>query len=156
MASLKGDTPLEPNEVPLRVAKADDKTIDKSGYAIGGGSLDNVGLKEDVGTSDKANVKHPSKSKTSGSKANDQSLAKEDERLNTEQKKNSINNLTKRHAHQSSSRNLKHKHHHSRSNKPIKGEDVIGSGTGWNNRIAMLGNGAQRGFLPLPDVRHLL
>jgi hypothetical protein len=42
------------------------------------------------------------------------------------------------------------------SGNAIKGDNVIGPGTGWNGRLVANGNGAQRGWVPHPDMKQYM
>ncbi|UZJ51601.1 hypothetical protein CBS101457_000921 [Exobasidium rhododendri] len=43
-----------------------------------------------------------------------------------------------------------------KSNRAMTGEEIIGEESGWNGRLAAAGNGAQRGFVPLPDLKQYM
>lgn len=38
----------------------------------------------------------------------------------------------------------------------LEGDHVLGKGDGWNGRLVVMGNGAQRGFVPLSDLKQYL
>ncbi|EPQ28376.1 uncharacterized protein PFL1_04203 [Pseudozyma flocculosa PF-1] len=41
-------------------------------------------------------------------------------------------------------------------NATLQGDAILGNSDGWNGRIFFVGNGAQRGFVPIPDLKQMM
>jgi hypothetical protein len=47
-------------------------------------------------------------------------------------------------------------HMEERNYSGVAGEDLLGDGVGWNGRLIQIGNGGQRGFVPLTDLKQYM
>lgn len=130
-------TPLAPNDIPAPSKRKSSKKKSKGGAGAEIQSTDEA-RKRPVGGS--------SLSQTS-----------KDQVADAEKTQSSDGNLQKRGGGEEDDcdpvpRGRNGKQRNNQGSQGIKGEDIIDQGTGWNGRLAMLANGAQRGFIPLPDV----